>query len=214
MALQTLNALNRGDHRIIEAGTGTGKSLAYLLPAAAWAVVNNSRVVIATNTIPLQDQLLDQEMPRVAEVLAITDLGQDSGGLPALRATTLKGVPAISVHAGWPTGWKRPVPAEACLQKVCLPWSCVSLPRYWSGCSTPRPATSANSRFTTGKSKRWWHTSLPMPTSAARNDAMPTGLPANIPTSAATFAISTWMPTARPDRPICSLSTMRCCWPM
>ena len=91
MALQTLNALNRGDHRIIEAGTGTGKSLAYLLPAAAWAVVNNSRVVIATNTIPLQDQLLDQEMPRVAEVLAITDLGQDSGGLPALRATTLKG---------------------------------------------------------------------------------------------------------------------------
>ena len=70
MALQTLNALNRGDHRIIEAGTGTGKSLAYLLPAAAWAVVNNSRVVIATNTIPLQDQLLDQEMPRVAEVLA------------------------------------------------------------------------------------------------------------------------------------------------
>lgn len=91
MALQTLDALNRGDHRIIEAGTGTGKSLAYLLPAAAWAAANNSRVVIATNTIPLQDQLLEQEMPRVAQVLATADLGIDSDPLQPLRAMTLKG---------------------------------------------------------------------------------------------------------------------------
>ena len=91
MALQTLDALNRGDHRIIEAGTGTGKSLAYLLPAAAWAAANNSRVVIATNTIPLQDQLLEKEMPRVAQVLATADLGLDSDGLPPVQAMALKG---------------------------------------------------------------------------------------------------------------------------
>jgi DNA polymerase-3 subunit epsilon/ATP-dependent DNA helicase DinG len=91
MALQTLDALNRGDHRIIEAGTGTGKSLAYLLPAAAWAAANNSRVVIATNTIPLQDQLLEQEMPRVAQVLATADLGLDNDGLPPVQAMALKG---------------------------------------------------------------------------------------------------------------------------
>ena len=78
MSMQTLDALNRGDHRIIEAGTGTGKSLAYLLPAAAWAMSNESRVVIATHTLPLQDQLLEKELPRVVQVLA--DLGPDPNG--------------------------------------------------------------------------------------------------------------------------------------
>lgn len=91
MALQTLDALNRGDHRIIEAGTGTGKSLAYLLPAAAWAMANQSRVVIATNTIPLQDQLLERELPRVARVLAETDATQYTGSPFNLRAAALKG---------------------------------------------------------------------------------------------------------------------------
>ena len=91
MSLQTLDALNRGDHKIIEAGTGTGKSLAYLLPAAAWAVANNSRVVIATHTLPLQDQLLEKELPRVAQVLAETDLDPNSEPCPPVRAMTLKG---------------------------------------------------------------------------------------------------------------------------
>lgn len=91
MALQTLDALNRGDHRIIEAGTGTGKSLAYLLPAAAWAAANQSRVVIATNTIPLQDQLLDKELPRVARVLSETDTTRNISGPANLRAMVLKG---------------------------------------------------------------------------------------------------------------------------
>ncbi len=91
MALQTLDALNKGDHRIIEAGTGTGKSLAYLLPAAAWAMANQNRVVIATNTIPLQDQLLDKELPRVARVLSETDATQYTGSPFNLRAAALKG---------------------------------------------------------------------------------------------------------------------------
>ncbi len=90
MSLQTLDALNRGDHRIIEAGTGAGKSLAYLLPAAAWAASNESRVVIATHTLPLQDQLLEKELPRVAQVLADSDLGLNSSR-PQVRAMALKG---------------------------------------------------------------------------------------------------------------------------
>ena len=91
MAQQTLDALNRGDHSIIEAGTGTGKSLAYLLPAAAWAMCNENRVVIATHTLPLQDQLLEKELPRVAQVLA--DLGPhlNGGHSRDVRAMTLKG---------------------------------------------------------------------------------------------------------------------------
>ncbi|MCY4081592.1 MAG: exonuclease domain-containing protein [Caldilineaceae bacterium] len=91
MSLQTLDTLNRGDHSIIEAGTGTGKSLAYLLPAAAWAVSNESRVVIATHTLPLQDQLLEKELPRVAQVLAEIDLDPNGGPCPPVRAMTLKG---------------------------------------------------------------------------------------------------------------------------
>ena len=91
MSLQTLDTLNRGDHRIIEAGTGTGKSLAYLLPAAAWAVANRSRVVIATHTLPLQDQLLEKELPRVAQVLAEIDLEPNGEPCPSVRAMTLKG---------------------------------------------------------------------------------------------------------------------------
>ena len=91
MARQVLDALNRGDHKIIEAGTGIGKSLSYLLPAAAWARVNDSRVVIATNTIPLQHQLLDQELPRVFRVLKASGLAPSHGEQPPVRAMVLKG---------------------------------------------------------------------------------------------------------------------------
>ena len=91
MSIQTLDALNRGDHKIIEAGTGTGKSLAYLLPAAAWAVHNRSRVVIATHTLPLQDQLLEKELPRVALTLAEIGADLDEGPGQDVRAMALKG---------------------------------------------------------------------------------------------------------------------------
>jgi DNA polymerase-3 subunit epsilon/ATP-dependent DNA helicase DinG len=63
------NALNLGDHLLVEAGTGTGKSLAYLLPAASWAVRNQDHVVISTNTINLQQQLINKDVPQVKELL-------------------------------------------------------------------------------------------------------------------------------------------------
>lgn len=69
MAKHVADALMNGDHLILEAGTGTGKSLAYLAPAALWSVMHGQRVVIATNTIPLQDQLLAKEIPQVQQML-------------------------------------------------------------------------------------------------------------------------------------------------
>ena len=56
-------AFNGDRVAVIEAGTGTGKSLAYLLPAVLWAVRNKERVVISTNTINLQEQLTKKDIP-------------------------------------------------------------------------------------------------------------------------------------------------------
>ena len=75
MAHRVLDALNQGDHLLIEAGTGVGKSLAYLVPAALWSVANQRRVVIATNTIALQDQLIEKDIPQVQDLLAELDVG-------------------------------------------------------------------------------------------------------------------------------------------
>ncbi|MCY4021653.1 MAG: exonuclease domain-containing protein [Chloroflexi bacterium] len=69
MACEVATALNEGDQVLIEAGTGTGKSLAYLLPAAQWATWNDQRVVVSTHTINLQEQLLNKDMPIVHELI-------------------------------------------------------------------------------------------------------------------------------------------------
>jgi ATP-dependent DNA helicase DinG len=74
MLAAVANAFNNGDHLLIEAGTGTGKSLAYLLPAIAWSIQNRSRVVISTNTINLQDQLYTKDVP---DLLALFDSLRD-----------------------------------------------------------------------------------------------------------------------------------------
>jgi DNA polymerase-3 subunit epsilon/ATP-dependent DNA helicase DinG len=64
-------AFNRGRHLLVEAGTGTGKSLAYLLPALHWAIQNGQHVVISTNTINLQEQLANNDIPKLAEFLPL-----------------------------------------------------------------------------------------------------------------------------------------------
>ena len=63
------NALSNGNHLIVEAGTGVGKSFAYLVPAAMFAVQNNTRVVVSTNTINLQDQLIKKDIPDLQAAL-------------------------------------------------------------------------------------------------------------------------------------------------
>jgi len=65
------NAFNDRCHQLVEAGTGTGKSLAYLLPAIYFAVQNNERVVISTNTINLQEQIYDKDIPTLQELLPL-----------------------------------------------------------------------------------------------------------------------------------------------
>ena len=60
---------NEGGIGLVEAGTGTGKSLAYLLPAARWAVMNRERAIVSTNTINLQEQLVHKDLEIVAGIL-------------------------------------------------------------------------------------------------------------------------------------------------
>lgn len=63
MAFHVAEAFNHGKLAVIEAGTGTGKSLAYLVPALLWAKQNEERVVVSTNTINLQEQLIRKDLP-------------------------------------------------------------------------------------------------------------------------------------------------------
>src|SRR5215207_1084724 len=63
------NALSYGNHLMVEAGTGVGKSFAYLIPAALFALQNNTRVVVSTNTINLQDQLIQRDLPNLSQAL-------------------------------------------------------------------------------------------------------------------------------------------------
>jgi DNA polymerase-3 subunit epsilon/ATP-dependent DNA helicase DinG len=63
------HALNEEQHLLVEAGTGTGKSLAYLLPAIVFAQQNGERVVVSTNTINLQDQLFLKDTPDLQRIL-------------------------------------------------------------------------------------------------------------------------------------------------
>ena len=80
MLRSVTDALSGGKHLMVEAGTGVGKSFAYLIPAALWGLQNSTRVVISTNTINLQDQLINKDIPDLQEALDID-----------LFATVLKG---------------------------------------------------------------------------------------------------------------------------
>ncbi|MCX7940095.1 MAG: exonuclease domain-containing protein [Thermoflexales bacterium] len=69
MLRKVAEAFNQGGIAMIEAGTGTGKSIAYLVPAIRWAIQNGRRVVVSTNTINLQEQLAEKDVPAVTAVL-------------------------------------------------------------------------------------------------------------------------------------------------
>ena len=69
MAQYIQDAINEDRKIIVEAGTGTGKTLAYLIPSIKWAVTNKKRVIIATNTINLQEQLLLKDIPLAKSII-------------------------------------------------------------------------------------------------------------------------------------------------
>lgn len=85
MAQAVTEALNQDQHLMVEAGTGTGKSMAYLLPAALHAINRGERVVISTDTRALQEQLYQKDVPDVQTAV-------DRLGIPEhVRASVLKG---------------------------------------------------------------------------------------------------------------------------
>ena len=70
MAAYIADGYNDGGVQLMEAGTGVGKSFAYLVPALAWARTNQERTVVSTNTINLQEQLVGKDLPLLREALA------------------------------------------------------------------------------------------------------------------------------------------------
>lgn len=71
MAQAVGEAFNRDRVAVIEAGTGTGKSLAYLVPAILWSRQNRERVIVATRTINLQEQLMRKDLPLLKQATGI-----------------------------------------------------------------------------------------------------------------------------------------------
>ncbi len=71
MAAEVARALNEKKILLVEAGTGTGKSTAYLLPSILWVAAGGPRVVISTGTINLQDQLWHKDIPQLIKCLGL-----------------------------------------------------------------------------------------------------------------------------------------------
>jgi ATP-dependent DNA helicase DinG len=73
MAAHIADGYNEGGVQLLEAGTGVGKSFAYLVPALAWARANGERTVVSTNTINLQEQLVGKDLPLLRRALSNDD---------------------------------------------------------------------------------------------------------------------------------------------
>ncbi len=71
MAVAVAEALANGEHLAVEAGTGVGKSLAYLVPAILYAVAHKKKAVISTHTINLQEQLTQKDLPMLEQILPV-----------------------------------------------------------------------------------------------------------------------------------------------
>jgi DNA polymerase-3 subunit epsilon/ATP-dependent DNA helicase DinG len=86
MAQAVTKALERKRNLVVEGGTGVGKSMAYLMPALLFAIENKTRVVVSTNTINLQEQLIAKDLPTLSR--ALDEWSPDFGGV---RFSLLKG---------------------------------------------------------------------------------------------------------------------------
>ncbi|HVM49382.1 MAG TPA: ATP-dependent DNA helicase [Candidatus Acidoferrum sp.] len=71
MAVAVAEALADGEHLAVEAGTGVGKSLAYLVPAILYAVAHKKKAVICTHTINLQEQLTEKDLPMLQQIMPV-----------------------------------------------------------------------------------------------------------------------------------------------
>jgi ATP-dependent DNA helicase DinG len=118
MALAVARAFNDDRHLLVEAGTGTGKSVAYLLPAAMLARERGETVVVSTNTLALQDQLYRKDIPDLKRAL------DGSGGQEPFEAAVLKGRQNYLCLRRWFAAQRQPVdgPDEASLRAKILLW--------------------------------------------------------------------------------------------
>ncbi|HET7035797.1 MAG TPA: helicase C-terminal domain-containing protein [Thermomicrobiaceae bacterium] len=117
--------LNEGGQLLVEAGTGTGKSIAYLLPAILHAVERGEPVVISTNTIALQDQLVRKDLPDLRR--ALQAIARDEPGLrqaAEFDAALLKGRTNYLCLRRWFLALREPArtPEEAALFAKVLTW--------------------------------------------------------------------------------------------
>ncbi|MDE2745815.1 MAG: exonuclease domain-containing protein [Chloroflexota bacterium] len=87
MARDVAETLQHGGTLIVEAGTGTGKSLAYLVPAALWALKTGNTVIVSTHTINLQQQLEGKDVEFARQLIA----GVSAEAADALKSTVVKG---------------------------------------------------------------------------------------------------------------------------
>src|SRR6266480_5108545 len=71
MAVAVARALQARAHLVVEAGTGVGKSLAYLIPAILFATANKKKAVVSTHTINLQEQLIEKDLPMLEKILPV-----------------------------------------------------------------------------------------------------------------------------------------------
>lgn len=121
MARRVAESFNQGGTLLAEAGTGTGKSMAYLLPATLHAREQGETVVISTNTLALQDQLFRKDIPRLRAAIANQDEGT---GAEPLHAVTVKGRSNYLCLRRWFAAAQQPVTdaAEAGLRAKITLW--------------------------------------------------------------------------------------------
>ncbi len=118
MAGAVARAFNEREHLMIEAGTGVGKSLAYLIPSILWAWTNKTPVIVSTATHNLQSQLMSSDLPRACAVL-----GDDAA---KIKVSLLKGrlnyVCLKSVDAFFSSGFWTLTPAEQEAMPAFIDW--------------------------------------------------------------------------------------------
>ena len=110
MAAYIADGYNDGGVQLLEAGTGVGKSFAYLVPALAWARANGERTVVSTNTINLQEQLVGKDLPllragarRPTTTRRRSRCSRDGGTTSAWRGCTRPSAP--SARCSSRTSW-------------------------------------------------------------------------------------------------------------
>ena len=97
MAEAVARAFGEEEHLLVQAGTGTGKSLGYLVPA----LLHDKRVVIATATLALQHQLVERDLPRLVKAVGRTP-GVDARGslLPRMATSSSRAAGTAAARAG------------------------------------------------------------------------------------------------------------------